>query len=114
MFCKAGFLIKNSDELELSDEQVDQIKKLKMETKKEVIRDQAEVDLIKVDIKSKMWDDPVDVKAIDKLIDKKYDIKKKKAKALIGAYAQLQGILSDKQKDAAKALWKSCKCKKAQ
>ncbi|NQT32961.1 MAG: hypothetical protein HQ594_04740 [Candidatus Omnitrophica bacterium] len=109
VLCKAHFMLMNKEEIGLSDEQVNTIKKLKSETKKETIRDQAEVDVLVVDIKMKLWNDPINTDEIDALIDKKYDIKKKKAKALVAAYAGLKKVLTEDQKEKAKELWKACK-----
>ena len=108
-FYKTHMMLKNQDELGLSDKQVEKIKGLKIETKKDLIRKNAEIDVIALDIKAAMWDEQIDTGAIDKLIDKKYDLKKEKAKSLVGAYAAVKGILTSGQKDKLKDLWKKCK-----
>lgn len=107
--CKAHFVLKNSDELGLSDKQIKEIKTLKIDAKKDIIRKKSEIDLIAVDIKAAMYTDPIDTAAINKLIDKKYDLKKEKTKALVGAYAALGGTLTEEQKANLKALRKKCK-----
>ena len=56
-----------------------------------------------------MWQNAIDTEAIDALIDKKYEIKKEKAKSMVGAYAELKGILTAEQKDKLKELYKKCK-----
>ncbi len=114
IFHKAKFMLKNEDELELSDKQVDKIKEIKFATKRELVKRSAEIDLVKIDIKEKLYKDKVDVAGIDPLIDKKYELKKEKAKYLVKQYAALKGVLTDKQLDEMKALCrKSCKkCKK--
>ena len=110
IFYKAKFMLKNEDELELSDKQVDDMKELKFATKRELIKRDAEIDLAKIDIKEKLYKDKVDVAGIDPLIDKKYELKKEKAKYLVKQYAALKGVLTDKQLDEMKTLWrKSCK-----
>jgi Spy/CpxP family protein refolding chaperone len=96
-FYKAMFAIKMQDELGLSEEQVKKIKGLKVKTKKELIQQKAEIDIIEVDINSEIWEDIVDIKTVDKLVDKKYDLKKAKAKTSIKAYAALKSILTGEQ-----------------
>ncbi len=110
IFYKAKFMLKNADELELSDKQVDAIKELKFATKRELVKRSAEIDLVKIDIKEKLYKDKIDLAGINPLIDKKYELKKEKAKYLVKQYAALKGILTDKQLKELKVLCrKSCK-----
>jgi Spy/CpxP family protein refolding chaperone len=64
-----------------------------------------------VDIKGSLCEDPIDKKSINKLIDKKYELKKAKAKALVDAYATFQAILTDDQKKKLKESSRKCQCK---
>ena len=57
------------------------VKDLKFSLKRQLITSKADIDLVVVDIKEKMMDDVLDVEAINILIDKKYELKKAKAKA---------------------------------
>lgn len=110
IFFKAGFLLKNQEELALTDKQIEQIKELKFATKRELVKKDAEIDLVKIDIKEKLYEDKVNVNEVNSLVDKKYDLKKAKAKYLVKQYADLKGVLTDKQIKEMKALWKkSCK-----
>lgn len=106
---KAHMLLKNQDELGLSDAQVKQIKEIMLVSKKGKIKQSAEIEIIVLDIKSAMCEDDVDTKAINALIDKKYELKKVAAKSSIAAYAELKSILTEKQRDKLKDLWKKCK-----
>ena len=109
LFFKAHMILKNRDELGLSDKQVKKIKDLKIETKKDLIRKNAEIGIVALDIKQAMYGDRIDTAAVNKLIDKKYDLKKEKAKSLVGAYAAVKRTLTSEQKGKLKALWKKCK-----
>ena len=109
---KAHKILKNKDELGLSDEQINKVKDLMLESKKDTIKQDAEIQIIALDIKSKMSKDRVDTKAINALIDKKYEVKKAKAKSSVAAYAQLKGILTKKQQDQLKELYKERKTEK--
>ncbi len=86
------------DDLGLSDEQIKKISDLKIKSKKDLIRKKSEIDLLSVDIKSELREDEIDTKTVGKLIDKKYEIKKEKAKSLVNAYANLKNILTAEQK----------------
>ena len=99
VFKKIHVIMKNKDALKLSEDQITQIKKQKVDAKKDFIRKKAEIEVISVDIKSKLWDETIDVSGINKLVDQKYDLKKEKTKSLIAAYAELKKILSEEQKE---------------
>ncbi len=86
---------------------------IKIDIKKDLIQRKAKIDLIVVDIKAQMWEDKINTKAINKLIDQKYELKKAKAKSLLQAYVSLKKILTDEQKERLKELFKACKKKKA-
>ena len=111
---KAHMILKNGDELGLLDEQTTKIKELMLESKKDEIMQTAEIETIALDIKSKMWKDAVDTEAINVLIDKKYESKKVKAKATVAAYAELKNILTKKQNEKLKELYKACTEKKGE
>lgn len=104
---KSQFILTNKDSLGLSDDQVSKIKDIKMKVKKDTIMQDAQIGVIKVDIKAKMWEDPLDLKALDKLIDQKYDAKKAKAKGLVSSYGALKNVLTDEQKSKMKDLWET-------
>lgn len=111
--CKKAMLVcKNKDELGITDEQLEQIKALKIATKKSLIQSKAGIDIVKVDIKALMWGDEIDTEAINKLIDRKYELKKAKAKMSVDAYAKLKGILTKEQQDKLKDLCKKKNCPK--
>jgi Spy/CpxP family protein refolding chaperone len=102
---KAMMLIANDDELGLTEDQLKKIKDLKHKTKKDMIMKDAEIDVVAVDAKALLWDDPIDIVAVNKLIDSKYDLKKAKAKAFVAALADL----TKEQKDKLKAIMKDQK-----
>ena len=88
LFYKFHMILMNRRELDLSDEQYDEIKKLKFETKRAYVRQKAEIEYRALEIKEKLWEDVVDVKAIEPLIEKKYKLKMEKSKMLVEAYAK--------------------------
>ena len=95
---KMHLAISNQEELALSEDQSQKIKTLKIATKKDLIKRKAEIDLLAIDIKSKLSEDTIDIEGANKIIDQKYELKKAKAKALVETYAKFKGILTDEQK----------------
>jgi Spy/CpxP family protein refolding chaperone len=108
-FHKAHFMLKNKKKLGLSTEQVKKIKDLKIKTKKDLIKRKASIDIIAIDVKVQLWEDVINAKAVNSLIDKKYELKKAKAKSLVGAYVALKNVLTEEQKEDLKALLGKCK-----
>ncbi len=104
---KLHLAMMNKDELELSDNQISKIKSLKVNTKKDLIKKNADIEILAVDIMSGLWAEKIDTRSINQLIDKKYNIKKEKAKALIAVCADLQKILSKNQKESLKEIMKA-------
>ncbi len=97
-FKKVHIIYKNQEELGVSDEQLTNLKTIKIRQKKELIRKKADIDIIAVDIKAMLWEDKINLEAINKLIDEKYELKKTKAKVLVEAYSKLKDLLSEEQK----------------
>lgn len=105
---KAHMILKNKEELGLSDKQVAKIKDLKIKVKKDLIRKNAEIEILALDIKAGLRKDAVQTDKVNKLLDQKYELKKEKAKSVVGGYAALKTILTEKQKEKMKDLWKKC------
>lgn len=112
--CKTHFILKNKEELGLSDKQIEKIKDLKIKTKKDLIRKNADLEILALDVKSGLWKDTIDTDTVNKQIGKKYDLKKEKAISLVNAYAALKDILTKEQKEKMKDLCGKCKKEVAQ
>lgn len=95
---KAHCLLESKEELGLSADQVKKIQDLKLNLKKEMIRKEAELKVLKVDLMAAMKSDDWDVDAMNKLIDQKFDLKKQMMKSGVAAKGQLMSILTDDQK----------------
>ncbi len=115
VLCKLRLAMINQDKLGLSDDQVAGIKQLQTSTEKDSIKREAEISIIDVDMKSKLWDGKMDKESINSLIEKKYELKKANAKALIDVYFELNNILTEEQKKKLKELGcQSSKCTRGQ
>lgn len=104
---KAHFIMENAGELGLGEDKIDAIKSLKLETKKMTIRQDAEIEVACLEAMTKLHSYPVDVDAVNKFIDQKYDLKKAEAKNLVAAIAKLKGMLTKEQMDKLHTLWES-------
>lgn len=102
LFGKAERILAHAQDIELTDAQEAAVKKIKDETKKSMIRANAEIEVLKIDIHAALREAKTDRKAVDALIDKKYAAKKDLAKKLASAFADLKETLSESQ-------WKSLK-----
>jgi Spy/CpxP family protein refolding chaperone len=106
---KLSLILEHRQLLNLSDEQVEKLNKLKLDTQKELIRKDADIQAFSLDIDAELKKDSVNVKAVRKLLDKKYKVKSAKALSLVRAYADIKDTLSDEQKQALMSLWKKGK-----
>jgi Spy/CpxP family protein refolding chaperone len=104
-FYKAHFILNNEDELKLTEEQAKEIRTLKTSVQKDLINLDAKIDLISVDIKTEMWEDPMNLDMINGLVEEKYGLTKEKTKILVNSYAQLNKVLTGEQKQVLKRLW---------
>jgi len=102
---KAHFLKMYGEEVGLTEEQVQRVKDLKYEVKRVVIQQNAEKDLLKVDIWKEIYEKPDTFEKLNELIDQKYEAKKIKSRKLVQAYVELIKIPSDEQWDELKKLW---------
>lgn len=112
IFKKMHIALKEKAELGLSDAQLEKIIDLKVSAKKDYTMKKAEIKNTKLDLKVQLMKDEIDIRKVNSLIDKKYDIKAQKAKALIEAYVELKDVLSEKQMDQLKEIYKK-KCSKS-
>ena len=103
----AHSILENHEELGLTDVDVKKVRDLKIGTKKSLIRNRAEVELLMVDIISSLCQEKPDISAINKLIDKKFDVKKAGMKKLIAAFVEVKKLLSKEQMKQVKAICKS-------
>ncbi len=114
-FGKAHMILENQKELGLAQDKVEAIKSLELETKKALIKQNADIDVLGLDIMNKLHEYPVNTEAVNKLVDQKFEVKKTMAKGLVEAIAKLKGTLTKDQNDKMRDLWKkSEKCEKCE
>jgi Spy/CpxP family protein refolding chaperone len=104
---KAHFIVENAAELGLGEDKVEAIKNLQLETKKMTIRQDAEIEIACLEAMTKLHAYPIDVDAVNKLVDQKYDLKKTEAKNLVASLAKLKGMLTKEQWDKLHTLWEA-------
>ncbi len=108
-FKKVLMIYLYEDELKVNDKQLDQIKELKVALKKDLIQKKADIDVIKVDIRPLLYEDEIDVDAVNKLIDQKHEIKKAKSKKVVESFAKLKKILTKEQMDKLRKIFRDQK-----
>ncbi|HTL70778.1 MAG TPA: hypothetical protein VL404_05765 [Candidatus Eisenbacteria bacterium] len=94
---KAHFLLENKTQLGLSEDQVKAIKAIKMDLKKQSLRDGAEMQIMMMDMESKLSEETVDVEGISAMIDKGSAQMAQIGKANVQAYAKLKAIPTKEQ-----------------
>ena len=81
-FKKAHFILGSKEDLQLSDEQATKVKDLKLKMKKDLVVKEAELEVISIDITAALHKDAIDMKAVNSLNDKKYELKKNNANSI--------------------------------
>ncbi|MGE5307731.1 MAG: hypothetical protein ACM3OC_01445 [Deltaproteobacteria bacterium] len=90
-------VLENHEALGLSMADKKKFLNLKVNTKKSMIQNMCESKLIVVDMMARLWENPISLTEVNKLIDKKYDIKKKNMKMLVQAFASFKKMLNEEQ-----------------
>lgn len=103
-FHKVRLALAKAAELGLSDDQVSKIKDIEYTFKKSLIKKDADIKSLCLDIKEAVGKDTVDINSVNSLIDKKYAIKADKAKEAVQACANLKKILTKDQSDKLKEM----------
>ena len=109
---KAHLALAHATELGLSDDQVSKIKDLEYTFKKSLIKENADIKSLGLDIRKAIGKDVVDTNAVNSLIDQKYAIKTQKAKDAVQAYANLKKILTKDQYSKLKEMRHHAMCSK--
>ena len=74
-----------------------------------LIKQNAEIEVLALDIESKMHDYQIDADAVKKLVAQKYELKKAQAQGLVEAIAKLKGNLTKDQYAKLKQMWEEGK-----
>jgi len=104
-FRKAHFILAQKDELGLSADQEARVRTLMTGAKKDLLRQDAEIGVLAVDIDAALAADEIDVDGVTKLLNQKYELKKTKVQSLVASYAELKKTLDPEQKTKLKTLF---------
>ncbi len=91
-------LLRHAEDLELTDQQVDQIKALSLDERKEMIRNRADLELAKLELHEMMMADNLDKAKIMKKSDEVSAIKAKMAKTRLEKRIDRMNILTAEQR----------------
>lgn len=105
LFSKICFILSNAEELGITDAQKDQIAAEKIRIKRMLLKKDADIKLAALDIKEQLMKDKVDMNVIDPLLDRKYTLKKEKAKEIIMSCVNINNILSSSQLTKMKSMY---------
>ena len=103
---KAHFFLENKAKLGLTADQVSQIKTMRTNMVKTMIRNKAEQEIFMLDMKTKLSEPVLDVEGINTMIDQAMAGMSTGAKGSVAALAELKGLLTEEQMTKAKELWK--------
>ncbi len=104
-FRKSHFMLERKQDLGLTGDKVETIKNLMLETEKMLIKKDAEIQILSLEMKAQLHDYPVKVETVNKMVEQQYQLKKEEAQSLVGAIAQLKGTLTKEQNDKLHQLW---------
>jgi len=110
-FHKLYFIGAYSEEIKLTDEQKEDLKALKYRVRKDLIMKDADIDTYALEIKETLEQDQIskeDLARLNEMIDKKYEVKKEKAKVIALAYSDLKKVITVDQLRKLKAIWDEC------
>lgn len=105
-FLKAHLILENEGELGLTDTQKEEIRALKHNVKKSMVKQNAEIEILGLDISEQMHGTAIDLAAVNILVDQQYELEKAKAKSLILAITKLKQTLTEEQYGKLKGLYK--------
>lgn len=102
-------MLKNKDAMSLTDEQVQQLRDLKINYKKDRIRMKAEVDVAKVDLHVLLWDETSKLADIETQMNTVHGLMTKLHMASIKAKRDGKAVLTDEQRSRMDAMHKYMK-----
>ncbi|GEM_PF-5693537 len=106
-FGKVHFLFENKGELNLTEEQMEQIKNIKFDVERALIDTDAKTELAMLDVYQELQKDKPDLKKLDSIIDQKTTAKSKLAKTLVHSIVSTKAVLTAEQQAKAKEIfWK--------
>lgn len=111
---KVRYLMENAEKLGLSEEQIQNIKQIKIRVLKSALMKEAEIKSLKLDLWETLGKDSADTKSFNEIIDKKYEIKKQLAQDLFKGIVDVKNVLSKDQQKKMKEMLKQGGCGKAE
>ncbi len=103
---KADFIMKNQEKLNLTEDQIATIKKLKLDVQKAYIRQMADMQVWMLDLDAKTSEPKMDVEAINGMIDEGSASMAKSGKSMVASYAELKSTLTEEQMTKLKEIWR--------
>lgn len=105
LMSKAEFFLDHQTELALTEDQMNTIKTLKLESKKAYLRAMTDHKIFSLDVKHMMAQNPVDQEGLNAMIDQMSAAMNTTAKETLASYVKLKAVLTEAQMAKAKELW---------
>lgn len=102
---KMHFIMMNADEIGITDEQVKKIEAMKVDAKKGIVKNESDIEMLAIDIKSELSKEDINLNTVNTLLDRNYLIKAQIAKDSAVAYVNLKKTLTSEQQKKMKDLW---------
>ncbi|MCK5427531.1 MAG: hypothetical protein KAJ34_07525, partial [Thermodesulfovibrionia bacterium] len=102
--CMTKQVLMMADHLDLSKEQIDKLNDLSIDSRINMIKDKAAIEVAELKLMKLMSDYDADKKAINRAVDKLYDLKKKKKNNMIDTHFKVTSILTREQFEKFKTL----------
>ncbi|MFC1549105.1 Spy/CpxP family protein refolding chaperone [Candidatus Omnitrophota bacterium] len=93
----------HSDKLKITNDQMKQIKALRVEVRKTIIQMDAGIETLSVEINTMMWETPFDMDMVNNLLAQKNDQVEERDKYIVDAHDRLYKILTPDQKNLLKS-----------
>lgn len=92
-------IVRYAEVLGLDERQSEKIDALSRHLEKEMVLQDARIEVIDIDLRAELSEDEVDMKQVRKLLAEKSEIEKKRTEGQAAAYASLKEILSKAQRE---------------
>jgi Spy/CpxP family protein refolding chaperone len=99
-----GSLLSLRDELGLTDDQVKRLRELRMDREKQAINDRATVEILELELRELLFEEDVDIKAVDTKIDRIASLNAKMHKDRIHGMLDSRKVLTAEQQKKMKDL----------
>ena len=104
-FKKVSFVLNRNAEFGMSDKQIEEVKDLDRKTRKQLIKLEADLKTVDMDLANEMKKTKLYINAVKSLIDTKYNLHKERDLLFIDAFIRLEAVFTPEQADEVKSVF---------